>query len=326
MSAEQRFLDLFAAGFERATRGDLRGANELYERALRTLEDQEHPQLTAILTNLAQNALALGELDLGWQYFDRALTRALAADSPGQRLAANTWHQLAWILYERGEVGHATQALELIDRALAGDNRLETHDTKLRILLKLGRDPEARKIAVEALHRDFTHRDFQDVKLRWGLITRQAVAAARSGRPTPPDDMPRPKPVAELREWKGRRLASPKVRRTVKKAPLLELTPTRSERSPRALRARAIEELRRYLRSARLLEGARPPRRLDELAVIAADPAGGAYLQVDAALGLALLGDTPQLARIRLCPRLNQNAITVELAVEILEALAYGSG
>lgn len=77
MSAEQQFLHLFAAGFERAQRGELRGANELYERALKALGTLDHPQLTAILANLAQNALELGDADQGWDYFDRALTRAL---------------------------------------------------------------------------------------------------------------------------------------------------------------------------------------------------------------------------------------------------------
>lgn len=69
-------------------------------------------------------------------------------------------------MYARGETSHAEQALELVDRALVSDDRLETHDTRMRILLKLGREAEARRIAVAALHREFTHRDFQDVKAR----------------------------------------------------------------------------------------------------------------------------------------------------------------
>ncbi len=281
MSAEQQFLHLFAAGFERAQRGELRGANELYERALKALGTLDHPQLTAILANLAQNALELGDADQGWDYFDRALTRAL--DGGPHPVAANTWHQFAWILYARGETSHAEQALELVDRALVSDDRLETHDTRMRILLKLGREAEARRIAVAALHREFTHRDFQDVKARWGLTSKRAVAAARRElatprpvRATPEAREPRPKRIDELGDWKGRRVVPVTPRRVEKKEPKLELGGLGTGRAPRASatggpgagrapRARAQEILRRHLRSSPLLAGERPPRLLGEL-------------------------------------------------------------
>lgn len=193
-------------------------------------------------------------------------------------------------------------------------------------------------------------------------------------RATPEAREPRPKRIDELGDWKGRRVVPVTPRRVEKKEPKLELGGLGTGRAPRASatggpgagrapRARAQEILRRHLRSSPLLAGERPPRLLGELVAIVGDPTRGAYAQVDAALGLAmlgdrralpvlrrvlaepmfavssslreqglaalglaLLGDVTQLSRIRLCSRLDENAITVDLAVELLESLAYGGG
>ena len=69
---------------------------------------------------------------------------------------------LAWMLMERGELD---RALAVAERALSvGGDRGYIFDTKVRILLKMGREREAYAIADTILTEDPSFADFQDIK------------------------------------------------------------------------------------------------------------------------------------------------------------------
>src|SRR5262249_6306871 len=112
----------------------------------------------------------LGEIDAARPYIDQACE---LFDSGAYELFSGVLNSLAWFLYEHAEPARLSYALSVAERALLaskkGPEQLGILDTKARILLKLEREAEAREIAALALAQDWNHKDFQDLKTRFGF-------------------------------------------------------------------------------------------------------------------------------------------------------------
>jgi Leucine-rich repeat (LRR) protein len=78
-----------------------------------------------------------------------------------EEVTRRTGNALAWTLMERGDL---ERALAVVDRALAvGGERGYVFDTKVRILLRAGREDEAYRIVDEILTGDPSFKSFQDL-------------------------------------------------------------------------------------------------------------------------------------------------------------------
>lgn len=113
-----------------------------------------------------------GALDRARAHFDAALrTRKYFSElNPKENEVSRSLldNQLAWFLYEHGSDDELPKALEHARRAHAGTADLvSVRDTEMRILLRLGREVEARAIAKQVLRKDPKQAFFQDVKKRW---------------------------------------------------------------------------------------------------------------------------------------------------------------
>jgi tetratricopeptide (TPR) repeat protein len=118
------------------------------------VEGEERERLTDKLVQHATRALELVPAGVIWHY-----TNEGAFQEEVIRRAGNA---LAWVLMERGEL---ERALALVDRALSvGGDRGYVFDTKVRILLKLGRTDEAYSIVHTILVEDPAFKDFQDLE------------------------------------------------------------------------------------------------------------------------------------------------------------------
>lgn len=131
---------LQARAFLLEDRDDVLGARELYRRALEHL-----PGDRILMQRFLSNHIATGEDELGADEAMRVLSQARA-------VPADPYHAVA-LTY--GNVGEFRKALEAIDRALAiQPNSAALLMEKSALLYELGREPEARAAAREALQRD----------------------------------------------------------------------------------------------------------------------------------------------------------------------------
>jgi len=124
------------------------------------VEGAERERLTEQLVQHATRALSLVPEGMIWHF-----TNEGAFQEEVIRRAGNA---LAWVLMERGELD---RAVSLVDRALSvGGDRGYVFDTKVRILLKAGRESEAYPIVHTILAADPAFKDFQDLKASAGYV------------------------------------------------------------------------------------------------------------------------------------------------------------
>ncbi len=120
--------------------------------------------------------LLLGGLDLSYGMRDEAeriFTRLLDADSTREEVRNRAWYYLAKVSWQRGEPGHALQALEKIDGKVPAAISADAVNLHSLVLLSTGRDDEA----IAVLQQSRAAKDWSPY-LRYNL----GVALVRAGR------------------------------------------------------------------------------------------------------------------------------------------------
>ena len=161
---------LFGEAVAYENRNDLSRANKIYRKAIASLHGAPHPGVPIGHGNLMVNEATLGALGKARKHL--ALAHAtMKMLKPWHRAErANLEHQIAWFHWEHGPDSSLRDALALARRAQRSmSDPLIGMDTEMRILLRLGREADARAVAVRALAKNPRHPDFRDVKKRWKL-------------------------------------------------------------------------------------------------------------------------------------------------------------
>ena len=164
-----RFETLFEEGHELSERRKDAEANKRFRAALAIIGEVRHPGVPVAHGNLMRGEAALGNLAAARKHMKLALA---TVDHFWRQHGENrAWleNEIAWFLYQHGTKAELPVALEHARRALRSKDVLPAMDTQMRILLRMGRDDDARAVAKRALRLNPRHRDFQDVKKRWKL-------------------------------------------------------------------------------------------------------------------------------------------------------------
>ncbi|WP_162907020.1 leucine-rich repeat domain-containing protein [Allorhizocola rhizosphaerae] len=123
----------------------------------------EQTDMTEKLMRYAEEALALvPPPGMVWHYTDEGAFQ--------QEVTRRAGNALAWHLMKSGELD---KALSTVERALAFASEPDydyIRDTKVRILLAMGRDDEAYRIVEQVLARTPDFEDFADLKERLGVL------------------------------------------------------------------------------------------------------------------------------------------------------------
>ena len=170
MLSVDAFAHLHEEGYRCAASGDWRGAIARYEEALiGVVPGIEYPALAAVHGNLMQCYVYAARVDEAWEQATYALQilTTLPADARSNLVA-----QLAWFFGERApatRLGDALAIVTAVASELEGGDAMAALGIKMRILMRMGRDDEAKAVARVALALDPEHPEFADAKSRWGL-------------------------------------------------------------------------------------------------------------------------------------------------------------
>jgi tetratricopeptide (TPR) repeat protein len=144
-----------------------------YEKALEQIVPQgSYLNLPTVYCNLMSDYAAVGKLDEARDaYQNLKKHRAELEKHPHRGIVFNF---MAWYLYEHGSDREMNQALEFVDRSLGltGDS-VDALDTKIRILLRMGKQAQARKVLSQALACDPDHPALKDVQENWNKLSGQ---------------------------------------------------------------------------------------------------------------------------------------------------------
>ena len=171
LAVSYEFGSHFAEARACAQRNELRRANELFRKALATLEGAPNPGIPVAHGNMMVNAAQMGSLAEARKQLALAIETTKHLPLPAFRESrAELDNQIAWFYCEHGPDSSLREALTLARRAQKSmHDPLEAMETEMQILLRLGREANARAIAVKALAKNRRHPSFRDAKKRWKL-------------------------------------------------------------------------------------------------------------------------------------------------------------
>lgn len=173
-----RFIILADEARDLWKKEDWAGAIRCYRQLLKDLGevvgDPRIPYVHGDLMALESDLTDPGALDRARAHFDAAVrTREYffgVNEKENEANRSSLDNQLAWFLYEHGSDDELPEALEHARRARAGTvDLMSVRDTEMRILLRLGREAEARALVKQVLRKDPKQALFQDVRKRWRL-------------------------------------------------------------------------------------------------------------------------------------------------------------
>ena len=168
-AAIPRAEELFQQGYKLAESGKYRDGNKCFRESIAVLGGIKNPSVPIAHGNLMRGEYHLGnlaaarkEMNLAFETLDQ-LWR--------QHRDHRAWlcNEAAWFLLEHGSKAELTRALAYARRGQQAKDAMPAMDTEMRILLRMGREDDAREVAKRALRINRRHRDFQDVKKRWKL-------------------------------------------------------------------------------------------------------------------------------------------------------------
>lgn len=101
------------------------------------------------------------------------------------------WNHIAWFLYEHGSKRDLPQALKLVEASLGACEASESgdaFDTKIRLLLRMGKEKEAKAVLSQALALAPENAALKDAENNWEQLSGKSVSLlALAGRRTGSD-------------------------------------------------------------------------------------------------------------------------------------------
>lgn len=170
MLSVDAFARLHEEGYRSAASGEWARAITCYEQALvGVVPGVEYPALAAVHGNLMQCYVYAGRVDEAWDQATYALQ--ILGTLPNEA-RTNLVAQLAWFFGDRApavRLGDALAIVGAVASELDGADALAALGIKMRILMRMGREDDAKAVARVALAMDPEHPEFADAKSRWGL-------------------------------------------------------------------------------------------------------------------------------------------------------------
>ncbi|MBP6629368.1 MAG: DUF4240 domain-containing protein [Kofleriaceae bacterium] len=168
--AQQDFVVLVDQGNRLFEQKKWARAVAIYAKTLAALGPTHDPRTPFIHGRLMDTEAARGRITRARQHYDDALRTRDLLDEGNAATRSDLDNQMACFLWLHGAEDELPQALAHARRAHDGATDIPVvRDTEMRILMRLGREKEARAIAKQVLREDPKQQYFQDVKKLWRL-------------------------------------------------------------------------------------------------------------------------------------------------------------